>query len=170
MDMKFGTYTTSRPITMAELFDGRLGLYGVFEWDPWQFHCITDPVTYERAIKAGFDPCHRCLTTFLCEDSECEDVEDTLRGTRISVKADDETAPVKFSVCLTHDNPREIFDAIAKAFGVEILVERVEMRGYQRATDTCPAWRSNHFGQVDDPPDCGEGVRALYDAEEASNG
>jgi hypothetical protein len=31
---------------------------------------------------------------------------------------------------------------------------------------TCPAWKSDHHGQVDDPPDYGESVRALYDAEE----
>jgi hypothetical protein len=28
------------------------------------------------------------------------------------------------------------------------------------------SWKPNHHGQVDDPPDYGESVRALYDAEE----
>jgi hypothetical protein len=37
---------------------------------------------------------------------------------------------------------------------------------YTRGNDTCPAWKSNHLGQVDDPPDYGESVRAAYAAEE----
>ncbi len=67
-----GTYTTSKPITMAELFDGRLGLYGIFEWDAWHFFADT----YEDAILAGFNPCDRCLTTFLCCDCDCEHWDD----------------------------------------------------------------------------------------------
>jgi hypothetical protein len=38
---------------------------------------------------------------------------------------------------------------------------------FMRETQTCDAWKSNHHGQVDDPPDYGEQVRALYEAEEA---
>lgn len=37
---------------------------------------------------------------------------------------------------------------------------------YTRDRDTCEAWRSNHLGQVDDPPDYGERVRAAYEAED----
>jgi len=32
---------------------------------------------------------------------------------------------------------------------------------------TCASWKSGHHGAVDDPPDYGEEVRALYAAEEA---
>jgi hypothetical protein len=39
---------------------------------------------------------------------------------------------------------------------------------FMPATATCPAWKSNHLGQVDDPPDYGETVRALYEAEEGN--
>ena len=37
---------------------------------------------------------------------------------------------------------------------------------FMRADATCESWKPNHHGQVDDPPDYGESVRALYDAEE----
>lgn len=32
----------------------------------------------------------------------------------------------------------------------------------------CQAWKSGHFGAVDDPPDYGEEVRAAYEAEKAA--
>ena len=38
---------------------------------------------------------------------------------------------------------------------------------YTHARQTCAAWKSGHHGAVDDPPNYGEEVRALYDAEEA---
>lgn len=31
---------------------------------------------------------------------------------------------------------------------------------------SCRAWKSGHFGAVDQPPDYGEGARRLYAAEE----
>ena len=39
---------------------------------------------------------------------------------------------------------------------------------FTRERFTCPAWKSNHLGQVDDPPNYGEFVRAAYEAEEAA--
>jgi hypothetical protein len=39
---------------------------------------------------------------------------------------------------------------------------------FVRATFSCPAWRSNHFGSVDAPPNYGAHARAAYDAEDAS--
>src|SRR5260370_10997163 len=123
METKHGTYKTSKPITMAELFDGRLGIYGIFEWDGWQFFGDT----YEAAIEMGFDPCNRCLTTFLCDDSDCEHC-DSDEGNCIWVNADDENSAVSFDVYLSRNNPREISDAIAKAFNDEILVESLETR------------------------------------------
>lgn len=33
---------------------------------------------------------------------------------------------------------------------------------------TCAAWKSGHYGAVDDPPNYGEETRALYAEEEAS--
>ena len=36
-----------------------------------------------------------------------------------------------------------------------------------RETAWCESWKSNHLGQIDDPPDYGEAVRAAYAAEEA---
>ena len=35
-----------------------------------------------------------------------------------------------------------------------------------RADATCEAWRSDHHGKVDDPPNYGELVQPLYDAED----
>lgn len=118
--MRHGRYTTSKPITMTELFDGRLGLYGIFEWDAWQFFADT----YENAIPAGFDPCSRCLTTFLCCDYNCEHNDD--EGNCVWVNADNENTAVTFSVYLSKNNPSTIFSAITKAFGVEICIEAVK--------------------------------------------
>jgi hypothetical protein len=36
---------------------------------------------------------------------------------------------------------------------------------FTRGTDLCDRWASNHLGQVDDPPDHGEAVRAAYEVE-----
>jgi hypothetical protein len=36
---------------------------------------------------------------------------------------------------------------------------------YTTARQTCPDWESGHHGAVDDPPDYGAEVRALYEAE-----
>ena len=38
---------------------------------------------------------------------------------------------------------------------------------WMRASDHCPAWKINSHGAVDEPPDYGESVRAIYGAEEA---
>lgn len=121
--MRHGTYTTSKPITMAELFDGRLGLYGIFEWDAWHFFADT----YEDAIPAGFDPRNRCLTTFLCCDSDCEHWDDE-EGNYVWVDTADENenAAVTLSVYLSKNNPSAIFEAITKVFGVEICIAAVE--------------------------------------------
>jgi hypothetical protein len=37
---------------------------------------------------------------------------------------------------------------------------------YTIARITCAAWKSGHHGAVDEPPDYGEEVRALYEVEE----
>ena len=39
---------------------------------------------------------------------------------------------------------------------------------YTTGRKTCSAWKSGHFGAVDDPPNYGEEARALYEAEEAA--
>ena len=50
---KFGIYRPSRPLSMAEVFDGRLRMYGLHEWDGWEFFGHT----YEEAVNFGrFDP------------------------------------------------------------------------------------------------------------------
>jgi len=38
---------------------------------------------------------------------------------------------------------------------------------YTTAHMTCGAWKSGHHGAVDEPPDYGEEVRAMYEKEEA---
>lgn len=37
---------------------------------------------------------------------------------------------------------------------------------YTVSRQTCTAWKSGHYGAVDDPPNYGEETRALYFAEE----
>jgi hypothetical protein len=37
---------------------------------------------------------------------------------------------------------------------------------YVKADHVCVAWKSDHFGKVDDPPNYGELSRAAYEAEE----
>ena len=37
---------------------------------------------------------------------------------------------------------------------------------YTTEHHACDSWKSNHLGQVDDPPNYGEFTRAAYDAEE----
>jgi hypothetical protein len=37
---------------------------------------------------------------------------------------------------------------------------------YVTGKQTCESWRSGHNGAVDEPPDYGETVRELYEAEE----
>lgn len=32
----------------------------------------------------------------------------------------------------------------------------------------CPAWKSNHFGAIDSPPNYGEHTRAAYEAEDGA--
>jgi len=136
VEEKSATYRTSRPITMAELFDGRLGLHGVFEWDGWQYWGSD----IEDAIQMGFDPCERTLTDVVCDDDTCEDYCDAGRfdANYITVNADDESAAVTFSALLSRTwrgakparqsccNPSRIFDAIAKAFDVEVQVIEVK--------------------------------------------
>jgi hypothetical protein len=39
-------------------------------------------------------------------------------------------------------------------------------RKFTKAHKSCPAWRENTHGAVDEPPDYGEMARALYDTEE----
>lgn len=41
---------------------------------------------------------------------------------------------------------------------------------YTRERQTCEAWKSDHYGKIDDPPDYGERVRAAYAAEENPEG
>lgn len=36
---------------------------------------------------------------------------------------------------------------------------------YTTSRGTCAAWESGHYGAVDDPPNYGEEVRPLYEAE-----
>lgn len=36
---------------------------------------------------------------------------------------------------------------------------------YTRETFYCGAWRSDHYGKVDDPPNYGEAARAAYEAD-----
>ena len=38
---------------------------------------------------------------------------------------------------------------------------------YTIARQTCPAWKSGHYGAVDDPPNYGAEVRPLYASEES---
>ena len=40
---------------------------------------------------------------------------------------------------------------------------------YTTGKQTCPAWKSGHYGAVDDPPDYGETTRAAYAREEAGD-
>jgi hypothetical protein len=40
---------------------------------------------------------------------------------------------------------------------------------FTRANFHCPAWRLNSHGSVDAPPDYGEQVRALYEAEDGAS-
>ncbi len=37
---------------------------------------------------------------------------------------------------------------------------------YTTAAQSCPEWRSGHFGAVDEPPDYGEEARRLYAEED----
>ena len=37
---------------------------------------------------------------------------------------------------------------------------------YKSARMTCSAWKSGHYGAVDDPPNYGAEVRPLYEAED----
>jgi hypothetical protein len=37
---------------------------------------------------------------------------------------------------------------------------------YTTARATCAAWKSGHHGAIDEPPNYGEQVRPLYDAED----
>lgn len=37
---------------------------------------------------------------------------------------------------------------------------------YTSARTTCDAWKSGHHGAIDDPPNYGEHVRPLYEAED----
>jgi hypothetical protein len=39
---------------------------------------------------------------------------------------------------------------------------------YTTSRVTCTAWKSGHFGAVDDPPNYGEETRAMYTGEDAS--
>lgn len=39
---------------------------------------------------------------------------------------------------------------------------------YTHGRFTCGSWKSGHHGSVDDPPNYGEAVRALYREEEAA--
>jgi hypothetical protein len=124
MDMEHGHYTTSKPLTMAQLFDGRLGLHGIFEWDDWRYFGDT----YDEAIAAGFDPCARCLTAHLCCEDECDDDD---QGENIWVEAEDENGPIRFTCYLSKNNPARVFAAIEAAFDVKITCVAVETETVQ---------------------------------------
>ena len=40
---------------------------------------------------------------------------------------------------------------------------------YTAERQTCDAWKSGHFGAIDEPPDYGKETRAAYASEEASS-
>jgi len=40
---------------------------------------------------------------------------------------------------------------------------------YTTGIKSCPAWRPDRYGKVEDPPDYGELSRAAYEAEEAND-
>jgi hypothetical protein len=42
-------------------------------------------------------------------------------------------------------------------------------RKFKYATSSCPSWKSDHHGKVDDPPDYGVASRAAYAVEENEN-
>lgn len=41
-------------------------------------------------------------------------------------------------------------------------------RAWTKESETCPAWKSGHHGAVDAPPNYGEFIRTLYDAEDGA--
>jgi hypothetical protein len=61
-------------------------------------------------------------------------------------------------------------EMIAKSQGdatVALCLSEGLMAGnYTHASTTCLAWKSGHFGAVDDPPNYGEETQRAYDAEE----
>ena len=64
-------------------------------------------------------------------------------------------------------------EMIARAHGGPVealcLSEAGPLKGsYTSASRTCDAWASGHHGAVDEPPNYGEEVRALYAEEDAA--
>jgi|GEM_PF-1153763 len=62
-------------------------------------------------------------------------------------------------------------EMIAKSEGGPVVAMCLEnngpMRGkYTGARQTCAAWKSGHYGAVDDPPNYGEETQRLYAEEE----
>lgn len=69
------------------------------------------------------------------------------------------------------DNCRFWSQMVAESYGCEPIKALCLSQGSRKGImmpgrGTCEAWKSNHLGQVDDPPNYGEYVRAAYDAEE----
>jgi hypothetical protein len=114
-----GYFRPSKSLTMVQVFDGRLRLYGIHEFDGWG--CFAD--TLEAAIPAGFDPSCRVLTDWFCYDKQCENYCDADCGNTVVVQGID---AVIFRCSLTDNKPYEILSTIEQAFDVKLTCERVE--------------------------------------------
>lgn len=49
------------------------------------------------------------------------------------------------------------------------LAEGSKRGQYTVSRQTCEAWKSGHYGAIDDPPNYGEETRALYAADERAS-
>jgi hypothetical protein len=125
---KRGYYRPSRPLSMAEVFDGRLRIWGLHEWDGWQYFSNN----YEDAIVMGFDPCHRILTTFLCCDPDCPHNDDDIGDHGVTVEVEAENGdPASVAFCYSRREndplPWSILEVIEKAFTVKLTCERFDV-------------------------------------------